>query len=140
MSDVFSISAADLRSVESFAINNYRFRNGVVVGVSTVYVAGNASELLPFVTTVTATITRKGQELIKNQILASKNASIKNDDFTYSGDSRESVFERETNIDDIELPTEFYQLRNPNNEVMFITDSRGVASLYGEDALADVKN
>mgnify|MGYP007004387473 CR=1 FL=1 len=91
-------------------INNYRIKQGVVLDVVTVNVVGRAIELLPFFTIIKGEISEKGEVLIKKH-------------FDKKNDGKEA-------IDSIILPTEFYQLRNMNNEIMFVTDLRGVLSIY----------
>jgi hypothetical protein len=118
----------ELIKVDSVGVEiaNYRIRKGVVNGVNTVNVVGKANELLPFVTVVKGEISEKVDVLIKKHI-------------DKKNDGKEAIARiiLPEAIDRVILPTEFYELRNANNEIVFITDLSGFQSLYMNDLLLE---
>jgi hypothetical protein len=136
-----SIEKANTIGVE---ISNYRIRKGVVLGVTTVNVIGRASALLPFVTVINSEIPKKVEVLIRKNFEA---RNSKNDGITMNvgGDRAQSGITMNVGGDETKsaadsvsdeeftLPTDFYELRNANNEIVFITDLRGFQSLYMDD-------
>ncbi len=131
-----SIEKANTIGVE---ISNYRIRKGVVLGVTTVNVIGRASALLPFVTVINSEIPKKVEVLIRKNF---ETRNSKNDGIKFVGDVSMSGITMNVGGDETKsaansvsdeeftLPTDFYELRNANNEIVFITDLRGVLSIY----------
>jgi hypothetical protein len=120
-------------------ISNYRIRKGVVLSVTTVNVIGRASVLLPFVTVINSEIPKKVEELIRKNFETrnTKDDGIKNDGIKNvgglpmnAGGDRGELVADSVSDEEFTLPTEFYELRNANNEIVFITDLRGFQSLY----------
>jgi hypothetical protein len=123
-------------------ISNYRIRKGVVLSVTTVNVIGRASVLLPFVTVINSEIPKKVEELIRKifETRNTKDDGIKNVGglpMNAGGDRGELVADSVSD-EEFTLPTEFYELRNANNEIVFITDLRGFQSLYMNDLSANL--
>jgi hypothetical protein len=139
-----SIEKANTIGVE---ISNYRIRNGVVLGVTTVNVIGRGSSLLPFVTVIKAEINRKAEVLIRKNFETrnSKNDSTKFDGnvsmsgitMNVGGDRAQSAADSVSD-EEFTLPTEFYELRNANNQIVFITDLRGYQDIYMNDSAANL--
>jgi hypothetical protein len=133
-----SIEKANTIGVE---ISNYRIRKGVVLGVTTVNVIGRASALLPFVTVINSEIPKKVEVLIRKNFETrnSKNDSTKFDGNVSMSGVTAAISDREGTVADsisdeeFTLPTDFYELRNANNEIVFITDLSGFQSLYMDD-------
>jgi hypothetical protein len=121
-----SIEKANTIGVE---ISNYRIRKGVVLGVTTVNVIGRASVLLPFVTVINSEILKKVEVLIRKNFEA---RNSKNDGIKFGGDETKSAADSVSD-EEFTLPTDFYELRNANNEIVFITDLSGFQSLYMDD-------
>lgn len=122
-----------IRNGRAVPDKTYRIYNGGAQQLA--QVATTPLSLFPFVTTITSNLRLSTQSYPAEQ-LSDANAILVGAD---GGKINQEVYNR-VSVTQKNIKTTFYELRNINNQVMFVTDIAGIESLFGsETPLTDIK-